>query len=63
MEDLGMKMPTATVDLEVIRKEYHQAAGEESHKKHGNRADHNGGGDKGARKNNKNKRLGAVAST
>ena len=33
LEDLGMKMPQATVDLEVIRKEYHQAAGDESHTK------------------------------
>ncbi len=33
MEDLGMKMPKPTVDLEVIRQEYHAAAGEESGKK------------------------------
>ena len=31
MEDLGMRMPKPKVDLEVIRKEYHQAA-EEEHK-------------------------------
>jgi PPK2 family polyphosphate:nucleotide phosphotransferase len=29
MEDLGMKMPKPTVDLEVIRREYHQAAVQE----------------------------------
>jgi PPK2 family polyphosphate:nucleotide phosphotransferase len=27
MEDLGMEMPKPTVDLELIRKQYHQAAG------------------------------------
>ena len=26
MEDLGMKLPKPTVDLEAIRKQYHQAA-------------------------------------
>ena len=30
MEDLGMKMPKPSVDLEVIRKEYHEAAESES---------------------------------
>jgi len=30
MKDLGMKMPQPTVDLTVIREEYHQAAAEES---------------------------------
>ncbi len=30
MEDLGMKMPKPTVDLEAIRKQYHQAAVEEN---------------------------------
>ena len=33
MEDLGMKMPTPQVDLDVIRKEYHQAASEAVHRK------------------------------
>jgi len=30
MEDLGMKLPKPTVDLEVIRKQYHQAVAKES---------------------------------
>ncbi|HXY09984.1 MAG TPA: polyphosphate kinase 2 family protein [Terriglobales bacterium] len=33
MEDLGMKMPKPQVDLDVIRKEYHQAASEAVHRK------------------------------
>ena len=33
MEDLGMKMPTPQVDLDVIRKEYHQAAREQTRRK------------------------------
>jgi len=33
MEDLGMKMPKPTVDLERIRSEYHQAADDESEKR------------------------------
>ena len=32
MEDLGMQMPKPQVDLEVIRREYHQAAEEEHNK-------------------------------
>ena len=35
MEDLGMQMPKPVVDLEAIRREYHQAAGEESEAKNG----------------------------
>jgi len=30
LEDLGMKMPQPQVDLDAIRKEYHQAAEEQS---------------------------------
>ncbi len=33
MEDLGMQLPKPQVDLEAIRKEYHQAVEEESHPK------------------------------
>jgi len=33
MEDLGMEMPKSVVDLEMIRKEYHQAVDEESRRK------------------------------
>jgi PPK2 family polyphosphate:nucleotide phosphotransferase len=33
MEDLGMQLPKPTVDLQAIREEYHQAAGEQSGKK------------------------------
>ena len=33
MEDMGMQMPKPQVDLEVIRKEYHQAAGQGNAKK------------------------------
>ena len=33
MEDLGMRMPTPQVDLDVIRKEYHQAAREQTRRK------------------------------
>jgi len=33
MEDLGMKMPKPTVDLDEIRREYHQAGAEDSGKK------------------------------
>jgi PPK2 family polyphosphate:nucleotide phosphotransferase len=33
MEDLGMQLPKPTVDLEVIRQEYHQAAEEEGSRK------------------------------
>ena len=33
MEDMGMRMPKPQVDLEVIRKEYHQAAGQGNAKK------------------------------
>jgi len=32
MEDLGMKMPMPTVDLDVIRREYYQARGDEDRK-------------------------------
>ena len=32
MEDLGMQLPKPTVDLEAIRKQYHEAAGEQSGK-------------------------------
>ena len=35
MEDLGMKMPKPTVDLDDIRREYHQAAGTEDSGKKG----------------------------
>lgn len=35
MEDLGMRMPKPEVDLEVIRKEYHQAATQADGKKDG----------------------------
>ena len=33
MEDLGMKMPKPQVDLDMIRREYHQAASKEAHGK------------------------------
>jgi PPK2 family polyphosphate:nucleotide phosphotransferase len=33
MEDLGMKMPKPQVDLDIIRREYHQAASKEAHRK------------------------------
>ncbi len=32
MEDLGMRLPKPTVDLEAIRKQYHEAAGKQSGK-------------------------------
>jgi len=38
MEDLGMKMPKPTVDLQVIRRQYHQAARHEHAKKHDDHA-------------------------
>jgi PPK2 family polyphosphate:nucleotide phosphotransferase len=34
MEDMGMQMPKPQVDLEMIRKEYHQVAEKELHGKH-----------------------------
>jgi PPK2 family polyphosphate:nucleotide phosphotransferase len=37
MEDIGMKMPKPTVNLDEIRKEYHEAADDAQGKKHGNR--------------------------
>ena len=51
MEDLGMKMPKPTVDLEAIRREYHEAArNEQNGSKHGDEKD------KGAKKKNKRKK-------
>lgn len=51
MEDLGMKLPKPTVDLEAIRREYHQAArNEHDGSKHGHDKS------KGPKKKNKKKK-------
>jgi polyphosphate kinase 2 (PPK2 family) len=39
MEDLGIQMPKPQVDLEMIRKEYHQAANDQSHHKGRNKSE------------------------
>lgn len=51
LEDLGMQLPKPTVDLEVIRREYHQAAKQKSGTKNGSKSE---GGDAGTEENKHN---------
>ena len=68
MEDLGMQMPKPQVDLEVIRKQYHQAAeeGDSSKTRSKSKAgdsdtEESVGKDKGKKKKNRNKKRIATA--